>query len=83
VGINTSAPSQKLHVIGTGLFSSGVMAPIYCDEAGLNCKDVANILTAEIDGSTTNEVNTNVAWDDTTNTFSVTDPFSTKSAVIS
>lgn len=47
--------------------------------------DAANTITisaTEVDGSTTNEVNTSAAWNNGTNTFSVTDPSGTVSATI-
>ena len=52
------------------------------DDLSLYDNTTSGFLTAEVDGSITNEVNTGMAWNDGTNTISVTDANSTVSAII-
>ena len=52
------------------------------DDLSLYDNTTSGFLTSEVDGSTTNEVNTGMAWTDATNTVSVTDANGTVSAII-
>lgn len=69
----TEAGIQAILNGGTGFVKS---------TAGTISYDNSIYLTAEVDGSTTNELNSSVGWDNSTNTVSVVDASGTKSAII-
>lgn len=84
VAINTIAPIQSVSdgtTIDFTVTANDVTAEVI-DGSITPAKLDRTYLETEVDGSTTNEVNTSFTWTDGTNTLSITDPNSSLSAII-